>query len=101
MNSINELENGLLALLKGEHSSLHLSFNDDNGPNYTTVREMVERDLPFKKDWVSEEEKTKAIETNRMWTLQWYPDTPVGFYSVSASSLAVLLDHVLSGAWLK
>ncbi len=48
---------------------------------------------PFNdEDWVSLEEKQKSIDTNELWKLQWYPDTPVGFYVLLASSLYVLLD---------
>ena len=43
-------------------------------------------------DWVSEEQKQKAIATNDCWTLQWYPHTPVGFYKMSAADLDVLLE---------
>ena len=97
-----DLETQLLALLKGEYSSLHLTFNDGNAPNYMTVRQWVEEGpTDFQNDWISEEEKQKAMETNRMWSLQWYPDTPVGSYSVSASSLPALLQYVLSGEWEK
>jgi hypothetical protein len=40
----------------------------------------------------SAEEKKNALETEELWTLQWYPDTPVGFYAVAASSLEKLLE---------
>jgi hypothetical protein len=36
-------------------------------------------------------EREKAIATNELWTLHWYPDTPVGFYRVAASTLEALL----------
>lgn len=42
-------------------------------------------------DWESEAEKKKAIETNEIWTLQWYPETPIGFYAVAAPTLVDLL----------
>lgn len=43
---------------------------------------------------MSEEEKQKALDTGEIWTLQWYPETPVGFICVAASSLTVLLKAV-------
>lgn len=43
-------------------------------------------------DWISLEEKKKAIETNELWRIQWYPDTPVGFYILLSSSLEILLE---------
>lgn len=42
-------------------------------------------------DWISEEQKQKAIDTNDCWTLQWYPHTPVGFNLMSAADLDLLL----------
>ena len=92
-----DLEANLLKLLKGKHSSLTLSFNDMSAPNYQTVAEIIE-DNPseYEIGWISEEEKAKAAKTNSMWELQWYPDTPVGSYSVAASSLEALLGYVLN-----
>lgn len=92
--TIEQLETALLALLKGEHSSLSIDFNEDNGPNYQTVAEVVE-DRGDDIHWVSDEERDKAVATNRMWGLQWYPDTPVGFHRIHASSLPALIDHIL------
>lgn len=93
--TIEELEVALLTLLKGKHSSLSISFNEDNGPNYQTVAEMVEQNDPKDHDWISEEEKHKAVLTNRMWEIQWYPDTPIGFCRLCASSLSAVIKAVL------
>lgn len=43
--------------------------------------------------WVSLEEKQKALDTGELWTLQWYPNTPVGFYKVAAAGLEKLLEQ--------
>lgn len=90
--NIEELESILLGLLKGQHSSLRISFNEDNGPNYQTVAECADDHY-----WVSEEEKQKGSDTNRMWEIQWYPDSPVGSHSIAASSLEALLAYVRAG----
>ena len=45
-------------------------------------------------DWISDEERAKAIETNEVWRLQWYPNTPVGFYVVMASGLEAIIGHL-------
>lgn len=102
--NIGDIEVFLRSLLRGKHSSLTISFNDANGPNYQTVAEMeAEIDtLPkdYKRhhyDWISEEERQKAIADNSMWTAQWYPDTPVSFYAVAASSLNALIDYLRAG----
>lgn len=91
-----EEEKLLLSLLNGEFSSLTISFNDAHAPNYCTAKTWLKEgpdsggytDLD---DWVSEEERDAAIENNTVWQAHWYPDTPVGFYSLMASSLPALL----------
>lgn len=42
--------------------------------------------------WVSVEQRQKAIETDSVWELRWYPRTPVGFIRLIACDLDVLLD---------
>ena len=91
-SELEKLELELRGLLKGKQSSLTLSFNDDNGPNYQTVAESIEEDEGREKgtQWYrfcSPEERQECCNTNSIWTLQWYPDTPVGFYSISAPTL--------------
>lgn len=92
-NDFAGLEAMLRSLMKGEFSSLTIGFNDSNAPNYNTVKAYLEGwpDGADHTDWVSEEERAKAIETNSWWNAHWYPDTPVGFCSISASSLPALL----------
>lgn len=41
-------------------------------------------------DWVSPEEREKAIRENSVWVLFWYPDTLTEFMSVAASSLEAI-----------
>lgn len=62
--------------------------------NYLSVREAVdEEDHGYRvRDWVSPDQMQKAIAANDCWSLQWYPDTPVGFCLLSAADLDVLLD---------
>ncbi|MBP2494684.1 hypothetical protein ABID82_007195 [Methylobacterium sp. PvP062] len=91
--TVPELETLLKSLLKGEFSSLTISFNDSNAPNYSTVQKHAEGwpDWDNHTDWVSDEERARAIETNSWWNVHWYPDTPVGFCSISASTLPALI----------
>lgn len=49
-------------------------------------------------DWISYEEQQKATETGEIWTLQWYPDTPIGFCRMAASSLNALLEAANNSA---
>lgn len=72
-------------------ASLHLTHNQHKS-YYETVQDAIDNGTHGYDDWVSEEQKQKAIETNECWTLQWYPDTPVGFCLMSAADLDVLLE---------
>jgi hypothetical protein len=76
-----------------EHkASLYLSHNEHLG-NYDTVKEQIwDEDYYADDDWVTPEEKQKAIDTNELWTLHWYPDTPVGFCLYHASTLEALMS---------
>ena len=82
----------LLVLLNGEFSSLIIGFNDDHACNYADAQRwrdewgMYSGDREDRIHWASEEERQKAIKENSVWTIQWYPETPVGFCCVGAST---------------
>lgn len=42
-------------------------------------------------EWVSAEQREKAVATDSLWVLQWYPDTPIGSCVLCAADLDVLL----------
>jgi hypothetical protein len=41
--------------------------------------------------WSGPEAKQRSIDTDEMWQLQWYPNTPVGFNVVCAPTLEEVL----------
>lgn len=41
--------------------------------------------------WGSPEQKQKCLDTDELWELHWYPNTPVGFLVVWAATLEELL----------
>jgi hypothetical protein len=43
-------------------------------------------------DWKNDEQKQRAIATDEVWTLNWYPRTPVSSYSIAAPTLRELLE---------
>jgi hypothetical protein len=47
--------------------------------------------------WASEDERLKAIAENSVWTIQWYPTTPVGFCCVGASTFEAAARAALEG----
>lgn len=97
--AIDELEKFLLSLLNNKFSSLTISFNDATGPNYETVESwLIDGALREDHDFVSDEEKQKAIATNSLWEIQWYPNSPNGFNRVSASSLEACVRHIIEAS---
>lgn len=71
---------------------LILSHNSHKSYYRTVVQSIEDGDHGYTDDcWVSPEQKAKAIETNDCWSIQVYPNTPVGFYNMTASDLDVLL----------
>lgn len=67
--------------------SLTLAHND-HLDYYESVEEFYD-----KGDFESEEDFKKCVNTNNVWRLHWYPDTPVGFFSICGSSLERLLER--------
>lgn len=79
-----------------EHKcGLHLEHNV-NRDYYQSVADYID-DYPDLYNWPSEDEKRAAIESNELWTLQWYPETPIGFYAVAAATLETLLEFANQG----
>ena len=64
--------------------SLHLEHNPHKD-SYETVEEYYNPDK-----FVSHEEWEKAVATDNVWYLQWYPHTPISFHELAASSLEAL-----------
>ena len=55
---------------------------------YETIQAYLDR---HEGTWISPEEKEQAILANDVWELQWYPDTPIGFYHLLGASLDAIL----------
>ena len=76
------------------NNSLHLDRND-HAASYMTAEETI-NSAPewFEETPLDEIERMKATDT--IWSLQIYPDTPVGFYRWSGSTLDNVVDAALS-----
>lgn len=79
-----------------EHKcGLFLSHNEHRD-YYETLSDFIENhDLTD--DFESPEAMAKSIETDELWELQWYPDTPVGFIRVAAPTLEDVLRLATEG----
>ena len=90
--AVNEMGKESFDWLPKHAAALYLTHNDHKG-----VYESIEDHYGYLEDcdWVSPEEKLKAIELDSVWELQWYPDTPIGSYYVAASSLEAIQKHMM------
>lgn len=66
---------------------LYLTHNEHRNYYESAVEWVGNRDAQFK----NEESKERAIATDSVWVLQWYPDTPVGFHMIAAPTLEEVL----------
>lgn len=68
---------------------LHLTHNNHKD-YYETVEQYFTN--PWMEDTtVSPEEMERMVETDEIWELQWYPDTPIGSYKVIAATFEEVL----------
>jgi hypothetical protein len=75
-------------------ASLHLTHNQHKA-YYETVETYVSH-MCCPPDCVSDEQRDKALATQELWELQWYPDTPIGSYAIYGADLDTVLDKALS-----
>ncbi len=91
----------LLKLLHGKFSSLTIAFNDEHAINYATAQEWHDKWHGYSGDsddvisWPTDEERLKAIRENSVWTIQWYPRTPVGFCCVGAPTFEAAARYAI------
>lgn len=69
-----------------------LSIEHDQHKNvYETIEIYIE--MFDEEDWISLEDKQKCIDSDEIWEIQWYRDTPIGFFRVVGSSLELILKQ--------
>lgn len=59
--------------------------------NYYDTAEQWLNDNSDRAPFATPEERQKAIDTNSIWVLQWYPHTPVGFRIIAGATLEEVL----------
>ena len=76
-------------------NSVTVSYND-HAANYITAAQEIEEN----KEWFkggSAIELEKMAAANSIWTVQIYPDTPVGFCAYNAATLDTVIDAAMGG----
>jgi len=59
---------------------------------YKTVADFIEDRCDLRDSFISEAEKAAAISLNELWTIQWFSETPLGSYTVCASTFQATLN---------
>lgn len=57
---------------------------------YYTIEQAVSEEDEVGGGWI-QGEREKALKIGEIWSLQWYPHTPIGFHRLVAASLEKLL----------
>lgn len=81
-------------LLSGCKCGVYISVNGHRD-SYKSIREKLEDIPPDDLEEISEEIKAKMIETDTLVNIHFYPDTPIGFYSIYHWDLEKALDMAL------
>lgn len=79
-----------MILLPEHKCSLSLVHNEHRD-YYQTVEQWASNREGM--EWVSEEQRLKAIAEDNVWTIIWYPNTPIGSEWLAAYDLEVLLNR--------
>lgn len=67
---------------------LYLQHNEHRDV-YESVEQWIANNEMY--EWENGKAKQRAIDSDEIWSLQWYPDTPIGFHAVAAPTLEELL----------
>jgi len=92
---LKEIVHKMLNILPEHACGLILEHNPQHRNDWT-VKEHMEiykevADLGME-DFASPEQYQKAIDSNELWKLQWYPNTPIGFNDIYAADFEMLLE---------
>lgn len=93
-NTLNNVKNLELpyGVTLSEVNELMFDFNGHMG-SYMSIEEYYE-DCLHMDDWVSPEERERALANNQVWCLHWYPNTPIGSYKILCHSLEVGIKYL-------
>ena len=90
--SADEIARGLVAMLPKHAAGLTIERNPGRVA-YESVAQWLISATAYSGEpsWSSPEARVRAIETDDVWVMQWYPATPVGFHLIAAPTLGELL----------
>lgn len=88
-------------LRDSKFNALYLTRNEDHSTNYVTAKEWIERYSPesFARDDQDEVQAMKDSDT--IWRVQIYPDTPIGSYSWHGATIDSALGAAIAAMTTK
>jgi hypothetical protein len=69
-----------------EHKASLTIVHNEHKDYYISAEDWIYNDSDFL-EWESEEKKLEAMNTDSIWVIQWYPETPNGFHAIAAPTL--------------
>lgn len=78
----------------GEFSHLIIQSNPHHA-NYESVESFIEWRKIDDEDFISLDEKKKCLDENKLWLIQWYPNSPIGFEILCASTFESIYNHTV------
>jgi len=88
---MSELHKQILEILPKHKCGLSIGHNGHKD-SYMAIDDFIDFNECFY--WPCEDEKKKCIENDEIWTIHWYPDTPVGFHVLAFSSLKSMINFL-------
>jgi len=85
----------LQELIKRCKCGVHLSINMHRDMYHTVPEHLEEWELFEKLEDLDADVRAKMIETNTIVDLQFYPDTPIGFFNVVHYDVDLAIDQAL------
>ena len=43
-------------------------------------------------EWATEDSRQRASDTDELWVMQWYPETPIGFVRIAAATFNEMIE---------
>lgn len=72
--------------------TMHITHNQHKS-YYETAQAWADDHNNTMYEWVPGDSRDRAIATDSIWTVQWYPNTPIGFMAVAAATLEEALNY--------
>lgn len=96
MNTTMTTDEMIGLIIRRNPNHLNISFNEQ-WVCYRTVSDEIEsQDAPYTDDaFMSAEDRRRCMDTNTLWTVQYYPNTPVGFVFSCGSTRELALQRMV------